>query len=79
MHSVRGVFDGQRIIAIDPIPVHNRCDVVIMFLDSSVVTSKKASAITAENISISERISALKKSVGKAYSESPMFAEKHAK
>jgi len=40
MHTVRGVFDGQNVMAIDPIPVRRKCDVVITFLEYSVAPKK---------------------------------------
>ena len=79
MYAVKGIFDGERVMTIDPIPVQNRCDVVITFLDYSVIHKKEFQNITPESFSAEERMSALENLVGIAHSENPSFAEKLAK
>jgi len=79
MYTVNGIFDGQRVLAIDPIPVQNKCDVVITFLEYSDVLPKEITSITPANFSVSERVSALESLVGVVHSETPMFAEDYAK
>jgi hypothetical protein len=79
MYTVMGIFDGQKVMTIDPIPVRNKCDVVITFLEYSDVSQKEITTITPESFSISERVSALESLVGIVHSENPMFAEDYAK
>jgi len=79
MYTVNGIFDGQRVTAIDPIPIRNKCNVVITFLEYSDASQKEVTNITPESFSISERVSALENLVGIAHSENPMFAEDYAK
>jgi hypothetical protein len=79
MYAVKGIFDGQRVMATDPIPVHNKCDVVITFLEYSIAPQKEIKNIKPENFSVPERMSALESLVGIAHSQTPMLAEKYAK
>jgi len=79
MYTVKGIFDGQKVMTIDPIPVRSKCEVVITFLEYSGAPQKEAVAITPEGFSVSERMSALESLVGIARSENPMFAEDYAK
>jgi hypothetical protein len=79
MYAVRGIFDGQRVMATDPISMQSRCDVVITFLEHSIVPQKEIKNIKLENFSVSERMSALESLVGIVHSETPMLAEKYAK
>ena len=79
MYTVKGIFDGQKVMTIDPIPVRSKCDVVITFLEYSGASQKEVAAITPESFSVSERMSALESLVGIARSENPMFAEDYAK
>jgi len=79
MYAVKGIFDGQKVMAIDPIPVQDKCDVVITFLEYSIATQKEIKSIKPENFSVSERMSALESLVGIVHSETPMLAEKYAK
>ncbi|GBU24383.1 hypothetical protein R83H12_01013 [Fibrobacteria bacterium R8-3-H12] len=79
MYAVKGIFDGQRVMSIDPIPVQDKCDVVITFLEYSIVPQKEIRSIKPENFSVSERMSALESLVGIVHSKTPMLAEKYAK
>jgi len=79
MYAVKGIFDGQRVMATDPIPVQDKCDVVITFLEYSIAPQKEIKSIKPENFSVSERMSALESLVGIVHSETPMLAEKYAK
>jgi len=79
MHTVRGIFDGQNVMVIDPIPVRRKCDVVITFLEYSVAPQKEFKDIKPEDFSASEKMSALRSLVGIVHSETPMLAEEIAK
>jgi len=79
MYTVKGIFDGQRVMATDPIPVRNKCDVVITFFEYPDTPQEEFMTITPEQFSVSERMSALENLVGIAHSETPMFAENYAK
>jgi len=78
MYAVKGIFDGKKVMAIDPIPVQNKCDVVITFLEYSI-THEEIQNITPENFTIKEKMSALENLVGIVHSENPNLAEKLAK
>jgi hypothetical protein len=75
MYAIKGVFDGKKVMATDPIPVQNKCDVVITFL----IHEKEIQNITPENFTVKERMSALESLVGIIHSENPIFAEELAK
>jgi len=79
MYAVRGIFDGQSVVAVDPIPIHNQCDVVITFLEYSVVPPKAVKIVNPKEIPVAEKTSALESLVGIAQSETPMLAEVYAK
>jgi hypothetical protein len=79
MYAVKGIFDGKRVMATDPIPVQSQCDVVITFLEYSIAQKKEFQNITPENFTVKERMSALENLVGIVHSENPNLAEKFAK
>jgi len=79
MYAVKGIFDGKRVMATDPIPVQSKCDVVITFLEYSITHKKEIQNIIPENFTVKERMSALENLVGIVHYENPNLAEKFAK
>ncbi len=79
MYAVKGIFDGKKVMATDPIPVQEECDVVITFLEYSIVHKKEIQSIIPENFTVKERMSALEDLIGIVHSENPNLAEKFAK
>ena len=79
MYAVKGIFDGKRVMATDPIPVQSQCDVVITFLEYSIAHKKEIQNIIPENFTVKERMSALESLVGIVHSENPDLAEEFAK
>jgi len=66
MFAVKGIYDGSKVLVNEPIPVRERCEVIVTFVSLPEIDRKE--------ISVEDRVAALNRLVGIA-SKNPISLE----